>query len=245
MTSATAITAAAAAFLVAAATGGAAYASMYPTSQVFGEILIAPRRPGEMALTYDDGPNPAATPMLLDVLAAAGVKATFFVIGRFVREQAVLTRRIVSEGHLIGNHSMTHPNLARQSESRIREELAGCNAAIEDAFGGPVRLFRPPFGYRRPAVLRVARELGLTPVNFNVIVSDWMPTDAATVLRRMQNGIARNRQAGRAANIVLHDGSDLGSGADRLASVEATRRLLGLHAATSFVTPADWLSGRK
>jgi peptidoglycan/xylan/chitin deacetylase (PgdA/CDA1 family) len=240
----TAITAAAAATFIAAATvGGSAYAALWPQSQLFGNILIAPKTPNELALTYDDGPNPAATLQLLELLAEHNIRATFFLIGRFVRQQPALTREIAAAGHLIGNHTMTHPWLAWQTSARIRAELTGCNAALEDTLGAPVRLFRPPHGARRPAVLSMARELGLTTVNWNVITNDWTSVDAATIFTRIQHGIARNQRAGRASNILLHDGGDQSLGANRLPTVEATRTLLTLYSSSPhrFVTPADWI----
>jgi peptidoglycan/xylan/chitin deacetylase (PgdA/CDA1 family) len=226
-----------------AAAGAAAYAALYPTSQLFGEILIAGSDSNQLALTYDDGPNPAATPLLLDYLAEQNVRATFFLIGSFARQQLVLTRQIAAAGHLIGNHTMVHPWLHWQRSARIRQELADCNAVLEDILGAPVRFFRPPHGARRPAVLRIARELGLTPINWNVIANDWKPVDAATLLQRIERGIARNQRAGRASNILLHDGSDQGLGADRLATIEATRRLMALYKDKSqtFVTPEAWV----
>jgi peptidoglycan/xylan/chitin deacetylase (PgdA/CDA1 family) len=243
MPAATITAAAAAALVAAAAVGGSAYAALYPQSQLFGKVLIAPRNPDELALTYDDGPNPAATPQLLELLAAHNVRATFFLIGRFVREQPALTRQIAAAGHVLGNHTMTHPWLAWQSTARIRAELSDCNAALQDTLGAPVPLFRPPHGARRPAVLRIARELGLTPVNWNVIANDWTPVDAATILSRIKSGIARNQQAGFASNILLHDGGDQSLGANRLPTVEATRQLLELSPNNTqhFVTPIDWL----
>src|SRR5580693_10746004 len=83
--------------------GGCAYAAMWPASQLFGRTLIAPRRPGELALTFDDGPNPACTPRLLDILAAQDVRATFFLVGGFAQVQPGLVHRILAAGHLIGN----------------------------------------------------------------------------------------------------------------------------------------------
>jgi peptidoglycan/xylan/chitin deacetylase (PgdA/CDA1 family) len=223
--------------------GGCAYAALWPQSQIFGKVLIAGDDPEELALTYDDGPNPAATPQLLDVFAAAKIRATFFLIGKFVRQQPDLTRRIAAAGHLIGNHTMTHPWLSWQNAARIRAELSGCNQAIEDTLGAPVRLFRPPHGARSPVVLSIAQELGLTAVNWNVIANDWTPVDAATILHRIQSGIARNERRHRASNILLHDGGDQALGADRLATVEATRRLLDLNRDRPhrFVTPCEWL----
>ena len=146
------------------AAGGYLYAGMWPTSQLFGRTIIAGRDANEFALTYDDGPNDSCTESILDILARYQVYATFFVIGRFVRERSALVRRTRAAGHLVGNHTMTHPVLLFQSPLRVREELAGTNAAIEDALGEKVSYFRPPHGARRPDVLRTAHELGLTPV---------------------------------------------------------------------------------
>jgi peptidoglycan/xylan/chitin deacetylase (PgdA/CDA1 family) len=240
----TAITVAATATLLAAATvGGCAYAALWPRSQLFGKVLIAGDHPDELALTYDDGPNPAATPQLLDVLAAANVRATFFLIGRFVRQEPALTRQIAAAGHVIGNHTMSHPWLSWQTTDRVRAELSDCNRALEDTLGAPVRLFRPPHGARSPVVLSIANELGLTAVNWNVIANDWDPVDATTILERVRKGIARNEGRQRGSNILLHDGSDQALGANRLATVEATRQLLALSRDTAqrFVTPEDWI----
>jgi len=223
------------------AAGGLAYAALSSQSQLFGKVLIAESDPDQVALTFDDGPNPAITPQLLDLLAEARVRATFFLIGSYVRREPALTRRIVAAGHAIGNHTMTHPWLAWQSAARIRAELTGCSEAIEDVVGEPVRLFRPPHGARRPYVLSVAGELGMTTVQWNVIPGDWQPIAAATILMRIERGIGRNRRIGRASNILLHDGSDRGLGANRLPTLEATRQLLLRHCAETFVTPEAWL----
>jgi peptidoglycan/xylan/chitin deacetylase (PgdA/CDA1 family) len=219
------------------------YAALSPQSQIFGEVLIAPRNPNEIALTYDDGPNDIVTERLLEVLAHHNVHATFFLIGRYVRERPQIVRAIAASGHLIGNHSMTHPWLAWQSSTHIREELAGCNAILEDTLGSPVRYFRAPHGARRPAVLRIARDLGLTPVQWNILPGDWMPITAEKIAARAVRGIKRNQQQSRASNIVLHDGGQAGLGQPRLPTVEATRLLLEKYApqtGTKFVTIDFW-----
>ena len=105
------------------AAGGCAYAAMWPGSRLFGDALIAPKRPGELALTFDDGPNPIWTPRLLDTLAESNIQATFFLVGSYAESQKELVRRIVSEGHFVGNHSWSHPNLALTCNVRVREEL--------------------------------------------------------------------------------------------------------------------------
>jgi peptidoglycan/xylan/chitin deacetylase (PgdA/CDA1 family) len=188
--------------------------------------VIAGNDPAEIALTYDDGPNDAATLRLLDVLARHSARATFFMIGRFVEQRPEIARAVQAAGHLIGNHTQTHPWLAFQPASRIREELHACNAALENALGEPVRYFRPPHGARRPAVLRVARELGLTVVQWNVMGHDWKPAGGQAVLQKVEAGIQRAASRGRGANVLLHDGYDRAMGADRSGTVEATDLLL-------------------
>jgi len=224
-----------------AAVGGTlAWAALSPESQIFGRTLVAPSRPDEFALTFDDGPNPAVTPHLLEVLARANVRATFFLIGGFVRLCPGLVRKIAAAGHLIGNHTMTHPWLAWQSERRIREELGGASAAIEDVLGEPVRYFRAPHGARRPAVLRVAREMGMMPVQWNIICQDWRPIGVEGIFGRATRGVERNRRRGFATNVVLHDGGQEGLGASRMDTVRAAERLLERYSGMRFVGVDAW-----
>ena len=217
------------------------YAISYPESQVFGRTLVAPPRPDQIALTFDDGPNPVATPRLLDVLARHGVRATFFLIGNFARREPGLTRRIAAEGHLVGNHTMSHPWLPRLSLARIRQEIADCNGVLEDVLGAPVRFFRPPHGARRPAVLRQAAALGLCTTMWNLIVGDWKPQSPEALLGRIERGMAGNQRRGRGTNVVLHDGGQSRLGEPRLATVRAVELLLERRQAeSSLVTPGDW-----
>jgi peptidoglycan/xylan/chitin deacetylase (PgdA/CDA1 family) len=234
----------AAASVLAASAGATTYAALSAQSQLFGKVLIAGNDPTQLALTYDDGPNDLATERLLEVLARHNVRATFFMIGRFVLERPAIARAVHAAGHLIGNHTMNHPWLAWQSTSRIRAEITDANAAIQDTIGAPIHLFRAPHGARRPYVLRTARDLGLTPVQWNVIGQDWKPITADAILNRIQRGIGANRRRGRSSNIVLHDGGDQSIGQPRLPTVEATARLLDLCRSTStkFVTPEVWLA---
>ena len=206
----------------------AGYITMSPTSQLYGSTFIGLGPHSRLlALTYDDGPNEPHTWHLLELLQRHQVKATFFLIGRFVRERRDLTRRIHSAGHLIGNHTFTHPWLLYQSPSRVREELVTTNTAIEDAIGAQIRYFRPPHGARRPDVLRAARNLGLTPVLWNAMGYDWKPAlNPEIILANLDKGIRRNRHRDRGSNLLLHDGGQAGIGQDRRSSVEATATLL-------------------
>jgi peptidoglycan/xylan/chitin deacetylase (PgdA/CDA1 family) len=222
---------------------GCTYAALSAESQLFGKTLLAGSNSKEIALTYDDGPNDIVTERLLDVLAHDHIRATFFLIGRYVRQRPQIARAIASAGHLIGNHTMTHPWLAWQSSARIREELTGCNALLEDTLGFPIRYFRAPHGARRPAVLGIARSLGLTPVQWNIIPKDWQPIGAEEIAARTVRGITRNQQHNRASNVVLHDGGQNGLGQPRLPTVEATRLLLQKYSTqtgTKFVTVDAW-----
>ncbi len=226
-----------------AGAGLAAYAALSAQSQLFGQVLIAGRNSDEIALTYDDGPNDAVSERLLEVLARHRTRATFFLIGRYVRQRPRIARAIAEAGHLVGNHSMTHPWLAWQPAGRIREELAGCNAAIEEAIGTPVRYFRAPHGARRPTVLRIAAELGLVPVQWNILPKDWKPIGADEIVARVVRGIERNQHRNRASNVVLHDGGQAGLGQRREATIAATHLLLQRYDRASgvrFVTVDSW-----
>src|SRR6185312_12201014 len=203
-----------------------ANAALRPGSQLFGRTLIAGNDPREVALTYDDGLNDACTGALLELLDRYNAKATFFMIGRFVRQSPALARQVHAAGHLVGNHTMTHPWLSWQSAGRIREELRGCQQALEDTLGAPVRYFRPPHGARRPAVFRTTAELGLTTVQWNAMGQDWNPISAEQIVANLDGGIARSRRRNAGANLLLHDGYDVAMGADRSQTLKATEILL-------------------
>ncbi len=225
------------------AAGAYLYAAMYPQSQLFGRTVVAGRSPSEFALTYDDGPNDPYTPQLLDLLAEHNVRATFFMIGGYVRQRPDLVRRVHAAGHLIGNHTMSHPFLPLLSPRRVEQELAGCNARLEDVLGAPVRFFRPPHGARRPDILRTARRLGLTAVLWNAMGFDWQPKQTgATIAAHLTRGVAHNLRRGRGSNLLLHDGGHLAMGTDRSRSIEATRLILRRWSpgTTQYVTVDAW-----
>jgi peptidoglycan/xylan/chitin deacetylase (PgdA/CDA1 family) len=223
------------------AAGGWAYASRWPASRIFGDALTAPARPGEIALTFDDGPNPQWTPKLLDALASHKVHATFFLLGGFAQAQPDLIRRIAAEGHLIGNHSWSHPDLSRTSARNVREELVRTSQTLEQMVGAPVRYFRPPFGARRPAVFRIARELKLTPVLWNAMTNDWSEHAADRITMRLTQKIGRLTRTGRAVNIVLHDGGHRALSSNREPSITAAEQLIVRYKQTHrFVTLDAW-----
>ena len=200
----------------------AGYQSMAPTGQWYGRTFIGlPRGSRQIALTYDDGPNNPHTLRLLEVLARHSVNATFFLIGCYVQQHPQIVREIIQVGHAVGNHTFSHPLLILKSEAEIRKELSECRSALQNAIGEPSNLFRPPFGGRRPAVLRVARELGLEPVMWNVTGYDWNAPAAALIEQK----IAKQMRGGNV--ILLHDGGHHQMGTDRSQTVAATDHLIG------------------
>jgi peptidoglycan/xylan/chitin deacetylase (PgdA/CDA1 family) len=199
----------------------AGYQSMAPTAQWYGKTFTGFSRDSKkLALTYDDGPNDAHTQRLLEVLAKHNVPATFFLIGRYVKQRPGLAREIAQAGHMIGNHTQTHPLLIFKSEIEIKREITQCSSALEDAVGESSNLFRPPFGGRRPAVLRIVRELGLQPVMWNVTGYDWNAPPAAEIERKVAKRIPDG------SVILLHDGGHKQLGADRSQTVIATDHLI-------------------
>src|SRR3954447_1190431 len=184
--------------------GGFHYAALWPASRLFGRSLIAGKDPAEVALTYDDGPNDPYTGQLMDVLARNHVRATFFVIGRYVRQKPHIVRALHHAGHLVGCHTMTHPRLMYMGPKRIRAEIADATALIEETIGSRVRFFRPPFGARNPALFRVAAEIE----------------------GHIERGIARNQRRQSGSNVLMHDGSHMAMGSDRRRTVTATANLL-------------------
>lgn len=223
------------------AAGGFAYASLWPGSRIFGSALIAPALPSQLALTFDDGPNSTYTPRLLDALAAHGVVGNFFVMGAHAELEPDLVRRIHAEGHLIGIHSWSHPNYSRISSRIIEAELQRSRETLEQLTGSAVRFHRPPFGARRPAVFRIARQMGLTTVLWNAMTNDWAEPSTEKITARLRAKIDRLNRRGRSANIVLHDGAHLSPTANRAPSVAAAEQLAAHYKTTHrFVRLDAW-----
>lgn len=204
-----------------AAVFSAGYQSMSPTGQWYGRTFTGLTSGSKkLALTYDDGPNDPHTLRLLEVLARHQIHATFFLIGRYVRQRPDIARQILQAGHAIGNHTFSHPNLVFLSSAGTRAELQQCEQALYDAVGQHSRLFRPPFGGRRPSTLRIARHLSLEPVMWNITGWDWSGKPSGYIEQKVRKNI-------RGGDVILlHDGGHATFGADRSQTVLATDRLI-------------------
>jgi peptidoglycan/xylan/chitin deacetylase (PgdA/CDA1 family) len=200
-----------------------------PTSQLYGRTLTHCAA-GELALTFDDGPNGDQTRRLLDLLAKQNVRATFFLIGRHVVAQPDVAREIAAGGHEIGNHTFSHPNLLLLPGKQVRQELVDCLKAIADAIGNEPALFRPPYGARRTEVLRIAAELGLRTAMWSVTCYDWKSTTAERVEAHAVRQIGNDPTRGDI--LLMHDGGHRSLGAERNHTLLATERLIARYRST-------------
>ena len=211
-----------AAFLIgAAAISYLGYAAYAPRSQLYGRTYLGTGRTSrQLALTYDDGPNDPYTLCILEVLARHEVRATFFLIGRFVAQKPEIAREIARAGHAIGNHTFNHPNLIFCPAMGVRRELEQCRKILNDTVGPHSALWRPPYGARLPHVLGVGRKLRLATVMWTVSSNDWKIHSAAGIEKR----VAERVHGGDI--ILMHDGAHVRMGADRARTVEATAALI-------------------
>lgn len=191
--------------LAGAAVGGFFYATYGVRSQWLGPSDWRGRTDlRAVALTFDDGPSDD-TERVLDVLAERAIKATFFVVGRFVEQRPAIARRIVSDGHGIGNHSYSHPIYLYRSAAETYRQLARTQAIVADATGVTPVLSRPPCGVRTPAYFKACRELGLRTIQWTVAGFDWRPWPSARIASTVLAGCAPG------AIVLLHDGDGFGT----------------------------------
>lgn len=172
-----------------------------------------------IALTFDDGPDPVYTPRILDILAAKGVKATFFVVGSAAAQHSALLKRIYAEGHDIGNHTFTHVNSAEVSQEQLRLEINAAQRLIEATIGARTHLFRPPYAkdiepqtVDAAASITLASELGYITLAMDIDPKDWMRALPRQIVDSVLADVAR----GRGKVVLLHD-----AGGSRTPTVEA------------------------
>jgi peptidoglycan-N-acetylglucosamine deacetylase len=153
-----------------------------------------------LAMTFDDGPSAEYTPRLLDLLKARHLKATFFLIGQNVQAHPELVRRIIAEGHEVGNHTWDHPQLSKLSDERATDEIEKTQDAIRAACGVTPVLLRPPYGaLNKPQHVWIPQRLKLNVIYWSVDTLDWKHPGAATITQRVLAG------ARSGAIILQHD----------------------------------------
>lgn len=139
-----------------------------------------------LAITFDDGPHPVHTPAILDMLKEEGVNATFFIIGKKAAQHPDLPRRMVDEGHAVGNHTLSHTHrFGMMSESGIREEMKQGSDAVRDIIGRVPRYFRPPFGVMNPTIAKAVKAEGVTIIGWDLRSRDGVGTSSKQILNRV------------------------------------------------------------
>lgn len=198
---------------------GMAWAVRGRSSSVFGKSFWrGPKDRDAVALTFDDGPTPS-TPRILDILRQYGVRATFFQVGEQVEAWPEIARAVHAEGHEIGNHSQSHPNMALKSPELIGREFEKAQRAIIQATGQVPAFLRAPFGVRWFGFGAIQRRLSVSGAMWTVIGRDWkLPAEqiAQRVIRRV----------GKGDIICLHDGRGTLKDPDISSTVEAVRRIV-------------------
>jgi peptidoglycan/xylan/chitin deacetylase (PgdA/CDA1 family) len=173
------------------------------------------------ALTFDDGPHAAGTPAVLEVLAATQTPATFFLVGEQIRRNPGLAGEILAAGHGVGLHCDRHRNLLRLTPRQTRADIDRAQAAIEDATGAAIALYRPPYGAISPAALRLARGRGWRTLLWSHWGRDWeRRATAQSIAHRVTDG------AGPGSVLLLHDADDYSAPDSWRRTVAALPRVL-------------------
>jgi len=176
----------------------------------------------EIALTFDDGPNNVYTLQTLDILKAHGIRATFFLIGEYVNEDPRTAKKIVEEGHTIGNHTYSHPDLRFMFKDAIQKEIKRGGDAIFEVTGVRTRLFRPPYGASEDKIINIAKDMGYVTIAYSVTASDGGKKIESekiikNILEKTKNG----------SIILAHDGNSHVKNSDRARTVEALGVIIG------------------
>jgi len=195
--------------LYALGTGATLYLLFHPRNQWLVANRSQVNDAGSVALTFDDGPDPVDTPRLLDMLREKGVKATFFVVGKRAEQYPEIVRRARDEGHLIANHTWSHPNLfCFLTPRRLRAEIERGTESIHRSCGFRTRYFRSPVGLRHPLLAPYLKQAQLEFISWRIRSFDTVTTNSSVLARRILNKVTGGDI------ILLHD--RLPSGTDAM-----------------------------
>jgi peptidoglycan/xylan/chitin deacetylase (PgdA/CDA1 family) len=196
--------------------GGAIHGAFHRNSPIFGPTLgKIPSDRKVVALTFDDGPNPEATPLILQTLREKGVRATFFVLGSHAERWPELVRQISHEGHQLGNHGYFHRKLQFKSPFYVSRDIRLGIRAIKRAGAPAPRLFRAPHGFRSPWTTPIASSYGERTVGWSLGVWDSDRPGADEIVRRTMEGVEPG------SIILLHDGDGYNPDGDRMQTAAA------------------------
>lgn len=203
------------------ATAAAVHGAFHRNSPIFGRALARlPKDRREIALTFDDGPNPVATPRILDTLKAEGVPATFFLLGKHVDRWPELAGRVAAEDHGVGNHGYHHRKLHLRGPGYVRVDLELGTDSVARAAGIRPGYFRAPHGFRSPWVTSIARELGQRTIGWTLGVWDSSRPGADAIVRRAVRGSRPG------TILLLHDGDGYDPAGDRTQTAQALPRII-------------------
>lgn len=201
--------------------GGAVHGAFHRNSPLFGPALgRIPSNRKVVALTFDDGPNPDATPLILDTLAEKGVRATFFVLGSHAERWPELVRRISHEGHQLGNHGYFHRKLQFKSPFYVSRDIRLGIRAIRRAGAPAPRYFRAPHGFRSPWTTPIASSYGERTVGWSLGVWDSDRPGVAEIVRRTLEGVSPG------SIVLLHDGDGYNPDGDRTQTAAALPHII-------------------
>ncbi|MEV6260047.1 polysaccharide deacetylase family protein [Streptomyces sp. NPDC051784] len=168
-----------------------------------------------MVLTFDDGPDPRYTPQILSTLRRHAVRAMFFVCGEMAADNPDLLKQMADDGHVVGNHTWSHPLVPKLSRAAIRDELGSTSEVIEKTLGVPPLWYRAPYGAWNRNSFEIGASLGMEPMAWTVDTLDWTEPGTAAIVRRVEKGAAPG------VVVLSHD-----AGGNRSQSVAALRRYL-------------------
>ena len=201
--------------------GGAVHGAFHRNSPLFGPALgRIPSDRKVVALTFDDGPNPDATPIILDTLAEKAVRATFFVLGSHAERWPELVRRISHEGHQLGNHGYFHRKLQFKSPFYVSRDIRLGIRAIRRAGAPAPRYFRAPHGFRSPWTTPIASAYGERTVGWSLGVWDSDRPGVAEIVRRTLEGVSPG------SIVLLHDGDGYNPDGDRMQTAAALPHII-------------------
>ncbi|WP_254842743.1 polysaccharide deacetylase family protein [Bacillus sp. MRMR6] len=198
----------------------------YPVSNVILQqrypetiVLRGPQTGNAVALTFDDGPDPRFTSQVLDILKENNIKATFFLMGSRAKAYPDLVKRIINEGHIVGNHTYWHPNLVKQGDiATLKTEVSSTEDELANLIGYRTKLFRAPYGFLYNELVEKLRDMNYTVAGWSVDSLDWQESPPEQITYNVVSNIHPG------AVILMHDGAAWDE--DRTNTIKSLRQII-------------------